>query len=57
MAIGASEAETFWTAFLRQRGLRGVELVSSDAHEGSRPPSRLRRLLAPSPSASGSIAR
>ena len=37
MSIGASEAETFWTAFLRQlarRGLRGVKLVISDAHEG-----------------------
>ena len=37
MAIGPSEAETFWTAFLRQlarRGLRGVKLVISDAHEG-----------------------
>jgi putative transposase len=37
LAIGASEAETFWTDFLRQltrRGLRGVELVVSDAHEG-----------------------
>jgi putative transposase len=37
MAIGASEAETFWTEFLRQlarRGLRGVKLVISDAHEG-----------------------
>ena len=35
--VGASEAETFWTAFLRtlaRRGLRGVELVISDAHEG-----------------------
>jgi transposase-like protein len=35
--IGASEAETFWTAFLRQltrRGLRGVKLVISDGHEG-----------------------
>jgi hypothetical protein len=33
----ASEAETFWTAFLRtlaRRGLRGVKLVISDAHEG-----------------------
>lgn len=32
-----SEAETFWTAFLRKlarRGLRGVELVVSDANEG-----------------------
>jgi putative transposase len=37
MMIGASEAETFWTEFLRQlarRGLRGVKLVISDAHEG-----------------------
>lgn len=37
MAIGASEAETFWTDFLRglaRRGLRGVKLIISDAHEG-----------------------
>jgi len=37
MDIGASEAETFWTEFLRKltrRGLRGVKLVISDAHEG-----------------------
>ncbi|MGH7743053.1 MAG: IS256 family transposase, partial [Candidatus Eiseniibacteriota bacterium] len=37
MAIGASEAETFWTGFLRslaRRGLRGVKLVISDAPEG-----------------------
>jgi putative transposase len=37
MDIGPSEAETFWTEFLRQlarRGLRGVKLVISDAHEG-----------------------
>ena len=37
LAIGASEAETFWTDLLRQltrRGLRGVKLVVSDAHEG-----------------------
>ena len=37
MSIGPSEAETFWTAFLRslmRRGLRGVKLVISDAHEG-----------------------
>ena len=35
--IGPSEAETFWTEFLRKlrrRGLRGVKLVVSDAHEG-----------------------
>ena len=37
MDIGPSEAETFWTEFLRtlrRRGLRGVKLVISDAHEG-----------------------
>src|SRR5919205_2339723 len=37
MTLGASEAETFWTDFLRslaRRGLRGVKLVISDAHEG-----------------------
>ena len=37
MDIGPSEAETFWTAFLRKlvkRGLKGVKLVISDAHEG-----------------------
>jgi len=37
LEIGASEAETFWTGFLRKlarRGLRGVKLVVSDAHEG-----------------------
>ena len=35
--ICPSEAETFWTDFLRKlarRGLRGVKLVISDAHEG-----------------------
>ena len=37
MDIGPSEAETFWTEFLRKlarRGLRGVKLAISDAHEG-----------------------
>jgi putative transposase len=37
MEVGPSEAETFWTDFLRglaRRGLRGVKLVISDAHEG-----------------------
>jgi len=37
MAVGPSEAEPFWTRFLRsltRRGLRGVKLVISDAHEG-----------------------
>ena len=35
--VGHSEAETFWTGFLRKlvrRGLRGVKLVISDGHEG-----------------------
>jgi putative transposase len=37
MEVGSSEAEPIWTAFLRKlarRGLRGVKLVVSDAHEG-----------------------
>jgi len=37
LSIGPSEAETFWTDFLRglaRRGLRGVKLVISDAHAG-----------------------
>jgi len=37
MEVGPSEAETFWTDFLRKlarRGLRGVKLVISDGHEG-----------------------
>src|SRR5579885_3081812 len=37
MAIGPSEAEPFWTGFLRslmRRGLRGVKVVISDSHEG-----------------------
>ena len=37
LAIGPSEAETFWTEFLRSlksRGLDGVKLVVSDAHTG-----------------------
>src|SRR5881398_2955744 len=35
--IGPSEAETFWSGFLKslaKRGLKGVKLVISDAHEG-----------------------
>ncbi len=34
--IGPSEAETFWSTFLKglvKRGLKGVKLVVSDAHE------------------------
>ncbi len=37
MDIGTSEAVPFWTEFLRKlarRGMRGVHLVVSDAHEG-----------------------
>jgi putative transposase len=36
-AFGASEEEAFWLDFLRslvRRGLKGVQLVTSDAHEG-----------------------
>src|ERR1035441_7548527 len=37
ITVMPSEAEAFWTEFLRsltRRGLRGVKLVISDAHEG-----------------------
>ncbi|AVC45485.1 transposase, Mutator family protein (plasmid) [Rhizobium leguminosarum bv. viciae] len=37
MEVGTSEAEPIWTKFLRKltrRGLRGVKLVVSGAHEG-----------------------
>jgi putative transposase len=37
LAVGPSEAEPFWTDFLRslsRRGLRGVKLVISDSHLG-----------------------
>jgi len=37
LAPGPSEAETFWSDFLRtlkKRGLAGVQLIISDAHEG-----------------------
>ena len=37
VAVGDSETEDFWTEFLRglrERGLRGVQLVVSDAHVG-----------------------
>jgi putative transposase len=68
--VGDSEAETFWTGFLRSlkaRGLAGVRLVISDAHEGLRAAIRktlqgsswqrcrvhyVRNLLAPVPKAS-----
>jgi putative transposase len=44
--LGPSEAETFWSAFLRglvKRGLKGVRLVISDAHEGLK--GAIRRVL------------
>ena len=44
--IGPSEAETFWATFLRslaKRGLEGVRLVVSDAHEG--PKAAIARVL------------
>ncbi|HEX6013912.1 MAG TPA: IS256 family transposase [Geminicoccaceae bacterium] len=37
LSIGPSEAEPFWSTFLKslvRRGLKGVKLVISDAHEG-----------------------
>jgi putative transposase len=37
LATGASESEAFWSEFLRSlvgRGLKGVQLVISDSHEG-----------------------
>ncbi len=37
LGLGPSEAETFWSGFLKglvRRGLKGVKLVISDAHEG-----------------------
>ena len=44
--LGPSEAETFWATFLKdllRRGLRGVKLVISDAHEGLK--AAIRRVL------------
>jgi transposase-like protein len=44
--LGPSEAETFWATFLRslvKRGLEGVKLVVSDAHEGLK--GAIRRVL------------
>src|SRR3712207_6424652 len=46
LRLGPSEAETFWTAFLKgllRRGLKGVKLVVSDAHEGLK--GAIRRVL------------
>jgi putative transposase len=44
--IGPSEAESFWSGFLKglvRRGLKGVKLVISDAHEGLK--GAIRRVL------------
>jgi transposase-like protein len=44
--LGPSEAETFWAGFLKslvKRGLKGVKLVISDAHEGLK--GAIRRVL------------
>ena len=44
--IGPSEAEAFWSSFLKRlvrRGLKGVKLVVSDAHEGLK--GAIRRVL------------
>jgi putative transposase len=44
--LGPSEAETFWSSFLKgllRRGLKGVKLVVSDAHEGLK--AAIRRVL------------
>src|SRR3954465_6353202 len=46
LPLGPSEAETFWATFLRslvKRGLKGVKLVISDAHEGLK--AAIRRVL------------
>ncbi len=43
LALGPSEAEAFWTDFLRSladRGLRGVKLVIADDHKGLRAAAR-----------------
>ncbi len=43
IAVGPSEAETFWTDFLRSladRGLRGIKLVIADDHKGLRAAAR-----------------
>lgn len=53
MEVGTSEAEPIWRDFLRtltRRGLRGVKLVISDAHEGLKA-----ACSAPRGSAAGSI--
>ncbi len=45
LGLGPSEAETFWTEFLRGlkgRGLDGVKLVISDAHTAASRPLRRR---------------
>ncbi len=55
MEVGTSEAEPIWTEFLRKltrRGLRGVKLVVSDAHEGLK--AAVTKVLSATGSAAGS---
>ena len=56
--IGPSEAETFWSTFLKslvRRGLRGTKLAISDAHEGLKAAIRrvMTQALPPHPALSG----
>jgi len=54
MDIGCSEAETFWLEFLRKltrRGLRGVKLAISDAHQGLK--ATIGRVLGATPAFAG----
>ena len=53
--IGPSQAETFWTEFLRKLRRRGVKLVVSDAHEGIK--AAVAKLMNATGSAAGSIPR
>ena len=48
LGLGPSEAEPFWSAFLKglvKRGLKGVKLVISDAHDGLRLQALITRVL------------
>ena len=56
ITVMPSEAETFWADFLRsltRRGLRGAQLVISDAHEGLK--AAARRSWAPDGNAAACI--
>jgi hypothetical protein len=48
LSVGATETEAFWREFcpsLSRRGLMGVQLVISDAHEGGRLVAGVRGLI------------